>query len=802
MPQDQRSASSHFSDAKRNAPDDLFGVRLAASAARASASARSLGWLNLVLLGSAAISFGLAILILWDDGEISREMSQLITIDAPLVIALTAIGAALIAAVIARRKVEQLETGATRLRASEARYRSLIESQGDLILHMTPDGRVTFANRAFEEMFNTEAERVIGEEVALEVLEGPTHRVAHWALERLPHRTNFDQKLLTPEGERWISWDSVALVDRKGKISEIQSVGRDVTALKTAIQEAAEARDHAEAANRAKTMFLATVSHEIRTPMNGVLGMLGLLAETDLTPEQRSYARTAEISGRALLSLIDEILDLSKAEAARLDLKPEPFHLVDLVENVTELLAPRAHAKSLEIACFVDPSLPDEVIADSQRLRQVIINLAGNALKFTERGGVTVTVRPEAGPEPADPRQLMIRCAVRDTGIGMDPDILPRIFDAFAQGEVGNARRYGGTGLGLTISKRIVERMGGRMEVASSRGTGSVFSFVVPVEKLPVSRLRRELGMAGMRCALVMPDGPAANCLEAYLLSDGATAERIARPEAVPDYARRIAAQQAGDPNRVHLVLVDSVFSDRFVDALGWELHDRSLPRLWLLLSAEERTERLPDMPPCYSGYLVKPLRRSSLMRWLPETSPAPSTQASASTRTKSSTAKPLAPKRPLNILLVEDNPINALLTRSLLERTGHSVEHVTTGEAAIAAVEQNRSNGPGEGDAPYDLVLMDIQMPDMDGLEATRRIRELETSTPIGPHLPIIALTANSMQEDREACLAAGMDGYLVKPFRMPDLERAMEQALNTSAAMPNSLSAPRAPGSSAAQG
>ncbi|WP_137391070.1 PAS domain-containing hybrid sensor histidine kinase/response regulator [Rhodoligotrophos defluvii] len=762
---------------------------------------RALGWLNFLLLACAGLSLLLAIIVLVDgDGSASGLIPRNATVAIPMVVALIAVSAALIAAVVARRNFVALEAGTAQLRASEARYRSLIDSQGDIILHMAPDGRITFANRAFEQMFATDGGPKLQHELALNILEGPDHAQAHRALEQLPHRVSFDQRLRTPRGERWIAWESVALVDRKGKITEIQSVGRDVTALKTALHEAAQARDQAEDASRAKTLFLATISHEIRTPMNGVLGMLGLLLDTDLTPEQRSYVRIADISGRALLSLIEEILDLSKAEADKLDLKPEAFNLVDLVENVTELLASRAHAKNLEIACFVDPALPDEVVADSHRLRQVIINLAGNGLKFTEQGGVTIVLEPDRAASSSEaPNRLMIRCEVRDTGIGMDPEIIPRIFDAFAQGETGNTRRFGGTGLGLAISKRIVERMGGQIEVRSTPGVGSVFSVTVPVETRASPGIRCGLGLGGLHVALAMPDGPAADCIMAYLAGDGAVTERIASLEAATAFAERLAAArlaterlaadqppaqretqvpQAQSPGAVvpggagapapALVLVDSRFSDAFIAVLERSgARKEDLPRLWLMLAAEERTERLPELPAWYSGYLVKPLRRSSLARWLPQAPAALESEAPAGIEARSR-ANGRVQKHPLRILVAEDNPVNALLTRSLLERAGHQLELVTTGAAAIAAVESEPE--------PFDLVLMDVQMPDMDGLEATRRIRAMEAQQPERARLPIIALTANGMEEDRAACLAAGMDCHLVKPFQMDDLRRVMD--------------------------
>ncbi|MGF7158968.1 PAS domain S-box-containing protein [Rhodoligotrophos appendicifer] len=713
-------------------------------------------------------------------GWIALAPSVSATVEAMIAVAFLACVGAGVFTLMATRKLARVAPQLEKRRDSEARYRQLIDNQADPIFHRDLNGHITFVNAAFERLFGTTSETALVEGLNFKVLEGMTHSEADAKLSLPPHRLSFEQKLQTRTGHCWLSWESAALLAPDGRLLEIQSVGRDITAQVSAIEEIRRARDDAEAANRAKSMFLATISHEIRTPMNGVLGMLDLLMGTDLTPEQRSYMRTADISGRALLSLIDEILDLSKAESDRVDLTLAPFDLTEMVENVTELLAPRAHAKNLEIACFVDPALPQEIVADGPKLRQILINLAGNAVKFTESGGIAVRVclkNDLGGTARAGP--YLTEWSVTDTGIGIDPDKIPFIFDAFSQVESGNARRYGGSGLGLTISRRLVERMGGDLNVRSTPSRGTTFRFEIAVEGVVPAESQEEIPppLQGMTAFLVMSDGTPAELLQAYLEGDGAVVHRCPDAASLGSVVDAIAKAPASGPLSQLLVLVDSDLSADFVSAIDAIGRPGSLPRIWLLLTAEERSDVLPLISELYAGYLVKPLRRSSLRRWLPPSAHVGGAKEQKGPR-RSEGARPPEPRidRPLSILLVEDNRINAMLTRVLLERVGHKVTHVKTG---LDAVEAARGSIDTEGQ-PFDLALMDIQMPDMDGLEATRQIRAEEASSGDGRRLPIVSLTANALEEDRLACLAAGMDYYLVKPFRLAELQEAMAHALS----------------------
>src|SRR6478736_6542491 len=365
---------------------------------------------------------------------------------------------------------EELSDRNWELREAEERARSLLEAQGDVIVRRDNLGRVTYANDAFCALAGKPREALIGGVVELPVLE-------QGALTVQSDGTRVhDQKIACGNAARWIAWREVAVRGEMG--TEVQSVGREVTSRVEAEHALGLARDQAETANRAKSRFLAMVSHEIRTPLNGILGMAGLLLDTPLTADQLTYARAAKTSGETLLSLIEEILDFSKIEAGKLDLEARPFALTTMVEEAIELMAPRAQAKGIEIASFVDEHLPPQVVGDAARLRQVLLNLVGNAVKFTDKGGVAVVVEPGNAANE-------IRFEVRDTGIGLKTEDLARIFLDFEQADGSSKRRFGGTGLGLAISRRIVERMDGHITVTSKQGAGSTFVVSAPLPPAP-----------------------------------------------------------------------------------------------------------------------------------------------------------------------------------------------------------------------------------------------------------------------------------------------------------------------------
>jgi len=437
------------------------------------------------------------------------------------------------------------------LQEAEQRARSLFESQGDLIVLRDADGCISFVNDAYCELAQLPRSALIGSRFTLDVLEqGDT------ALE--PNGTRIhDQKIASALGPRWIAWREGLVRSDAGAPAEMQCVGRDVTDRTETERALGEARDQADAANRAKSRFLAMASHEIRTPLNGIIGMSGLLLDTPLTPEQMTYAKAVKTSGDALLSLIEELLDYSKIEAGKIDLEHRPFALATMIEDITELLAPRAQARKLEIAAYVDERLPVEVVGDAARLRQVLLNLAGNAIKFTSTGGVALIVEPGILPDE-------ISFLVRDTGIGIAPEAQARIFREFEQADERIARSYGGTGLGLSISERIVKRMGGRITLESQPGVGSTFEVSIPLaasgDNNSEQRAFAAPDLTGQSIMLVAPQS-----IEASLV-----ARRLQRWGGRTCMVSDIAVAQALLPERPwHAVLLDRALGAEDVKSLG-----------------------------------------------------------------------------------------------------------------------------------------------------------------------------------------------------------------------------------------
>jgi len=639
------------------------------------------------------------------------------------------------------------------LQEAEQRARSLFESQGDLIVLRDADGRISFVNDAYCELAQLPRSALIGSRFTLDVLEqGDT------ALE--PDGTRIhDQKIASALGPRWIAWREGLVRSDAGAPAEMQCVGRDVTDRTETERALGEARDQADAANRAKSRFLAMASHEIRTPLNGIIGMSGLLMDTPLTPEQTTYAKAVKTSGDALLSLIEELLDYSKIEAGKIDLEHRPFALATMIEDITELLAPRAQARKLEIAAYVDERLPVEVVGDAARLRQVLLNLAGNAIKFTSTGGVALIVEPGIWPDE-------ISFLVRDTGIGIAPEAQARIFREFEQADERIARSYGGTGLGLSISERIVKRMGGRITLESQPGVGSTFEVSIPLaasgDNNSEQRAFAAPDLAGQSIMLVAPQS-----IEASLV-----ARRLQRWGGQTCMVSDIAVAQALLPERPwHAVLLDRALGAEDVAALGEAARAHATQRI-VMFTPAARHELQLSAASAFTGYLVKPLRAASLAARLtmaPEVL-APNLAGDPLHEVPDHLATPAtAPERGLSILVAEDNEINALLMRSLLTRLGHHAVITTNGEEALESWLSAKSAG-----APYDLVLMDIQMPQLDGIETTKRIRAREAGQP-GRQTPILALTANTLVEDRYACFEAGMDGFLIKPLDREKLADAL---------------------------
>jgi PAS domain S-box-containing protein len=657
---------------------------------------------------------------------------------------------------------QELQQRLQELKHSEALYHSLVECLPQDIFRKDAAGRFTFVNGQFAATLGRAPQEILGKTDFDFYPPALATKYRQDDLRVMQTRQTYEtvEEHVTPAGLRmFVEVVKIPIFDFRGEVVGTQAIFWDVTAKHRAEEALREAKEAADAANRAKSQFLANMSHEIRTPMSGILGMTELALDTALTRQQRDYLEMAKTSAESLLAIINDILDFSKIEAGKLELLPGEFPLRDSLDATIQTLALRAHQRGLELACRVATDIPDALVGDLARLRQVLVNLVGNAIKFTERGEVIVDVATAA----KSPEAVWLRFAVTDTGIGIPPAKQPAIFNPFEQADSSLTRQYGGTGLGLAICAKLVTLMGGRIWLESAVGAGSTFYFTA----------RFSLGQ-GPTSWQVRATPAELRDLPVLVVDDNATNRRILqevlagwdmRPT-VADSGRAALAElerAAAAGRSFPLVLLDGQMPE--MDGLSMARQIAQRPGLAgatvLMLSSAGPANERACRELGIACFVTKPVKQAALLMAVrtalrlplpPGSQPAPAAVTPAA-----------GVGRPLRILLAEDNPINRMLVIRLLVRRGHEVVVAGNGKEAVALLERQL----------FDLVLMDVQMPVMDGLEATGLIRQHEKET--GRHTPIIAVTAHAMKGDCERCLAAGMDGYVSKPIEDDALWRAI---------------------------
>jgi len=662
------------------------------------------------------------------------------------------------------------------LESSEERYRLIVETAFDAFLGIDSIGNITEWNAQAEATFGWTRVEAIGKPSHTFIVSDSSQ--GHTPGSRVERNQTLQEILatgaatiqkrieavgLTRSGNRFPVEMTISTLNHGDKRLFAAFV-HDVTERKAIEQEREKAKETAETANRAKSEFLANMSHEIRTPLNGVIGMTDLVLESNLSREQREYLETVKLSADSLLHVINEILDFSKIEAGKLELEAVDFDLHDCLESTLKTLALKADEKSLELLCEVAPDVPSTVSGDSARLRQILINLIGNAIKFTRYGEVAL----KASLIKKDGNSTVLHFIVSDTGIGISPDKQKLIFDSFAQADTSTTREFGGSGLGLTICRRLVEMMGGQIWVESQIGQGSQFHFTIMVEAVE-TRINN---------ATIVAQPEILHGVKVLVVDDNRTNRRILdgllrhwkmRPTTVEDgeqaLDKAVAARDDGEP--FELILTDMHMPR--MDGFDLIEHIREMPGLvastiMMLTSGGQRGDAQRCEELGVAAHLLKPVRQSELREALIRVVRAKYPQQNDMQSASSLSAVTRTPSRSLRILLAEDNSVNQLLATRLLEKRGHKVKVTSNGREALEALEAN----------DYDLVLMDVQMPEMDGIEATVALRVKEKLT--GLHQPVIALTALVIKGDRERCIAAGMDGYISKPIRQHELDDVLD--------------------------
>ena len=692
-------------------------------------------------------------------GNVAQPDQAMLTLQIELIPELDALGAVVGCQLLAA-DVSEADVTLKTAQRSERRLRTIMDQIPVTISYIDAEFTYRYINRAQENWLGKPDAEVVGRKVPDVV--GPevwANIEPHLSTALAGTAVPLERQRLDRSGNPvWHSGRHVPDVNDEGEVVGVYTVFFDTTeraqaeqALRRSEHDLRSAKAAAEHASKAKSDFLANMSHEIRTPMNGVLGLTELLLETPLNAQQRPFLETVRSSGESLLSIINDILDFSKIEAGKLEMETLDFDFYQAVEDVVQLLAPRAHAKQLELACRVDERVPAAISGDPYRLRQVLTNLVANGLKFTETGEVVIEVALDT-PE-------RVRVSVRDTGIGISAEACTRLFNAFEQADGSTTRRFGGSGLGLAISRHLVELMGGAIGVESVEGTGSTFWFTLPLRpatSLPAVAYPGEI--VGKRTLVVDDNATNAEILEHHARAGGMRCESVA--SGAEALARLRAAHLEGEP--FELAIIDMKMPA--MDGLELAAHVRAEAalsglRMILVTSLHSTREMARARNAGVSAYLSKPVRRQELYRALAQAvggvpaAEAPSAPASSALRIKA------------RVLMAEDNGVNQFVARNMLKSLGCEFDMVGNGREALEAVQRGG----------YDLVLMDCQMPVMDGYEATRAIRTWELAQDPPRRVPIVALTANALVGDADLCRAAGMDDHLAKPYSRQQLGTVM---------------------------
>jgi PAS domain S-box-containing protein len=665
------------------------------------------------------------------------------------------------------REITTLKLAEDALRESEHRWRSLTEALPQLVWSATPDGACDYFSTQWTQHTGVPESQLLGWRW-LEVLHPddrePTRQL--WT-DSVAGRGPYDVEYRVRRSDgvyRWFKTRGIPIRDGDGSIVKWFGTCTDITDLK-------QAEQAAEAANRAKDEFLANVSHEIRTPMNAILGMTELTLDTPLTEDQRQCLRTVKSAADNLLRIINDLLDFSKIEAGKLELAPADFSLRAVLGDTARALAVRAHRKGLELVCHVQPDAPDFLVGDAGRLRQVLLNLVGNAIKFTDDG--EVVVRAEVVGDPAPEGDVGLRFTVRDTGIGIPQDGQERIFRAFEQEDTSTTRKYGGTGLGLTIAARLVTLMGGQITVESESGRGSTFAFTARFGRQP-----HPPEHFAVRPPVLLHNLPV------LVVDDNATNRRILeewlrgwqmKPVAVGDGVAAMDALWHGTAcgRPYALVLLDARMPDVDGLALATQIRQRaelSATRIVLLTSGDRPGDLVRFREQRVNAHLLKPVQQDELLATIYGVISRTNGDAPPTARTawaREPTPAPVPAGAPLRILVAEDNEFNAQLLEQLLVRRAHRVRLANNGRQALALADEG----------VFDLLLLDVHMPELDGFQVVQAVRARERTA--GGHLPVIALTARARKEDRERCLAAGMDDFLAKPIQAASLWAAIDRVV-----------------------